>query len=68
VLGGHFLKLAVKKNHFAHGTELNPKRAANMRSLGYEIKELTMNQLKEKNNEQYNVICAFQVWSMFQIH
>ena len=47
--GGHFLKLAVKKNHLAHGIELNPKRAANMRSLGYEIKELTMNQLKKKN-------------------
>ena len=59
--GGHFLKLAVKKNHLAHGIELNPKRAANMRSLGYEIKELTMNQLKKKTNEKYNVICAFQV-------
>lgn len=58
---GHFLKLAVKKNHLAHGIELNPKSAVKMRSLGFEIKELTMKQLKEKTNEQYNVICAFQV-------
>jgi SAM-dependent methyltransferase len=59
--GGYFLRLAVKKNHIVHGIELNPKRIANMRSLGFEIKELTMDKLKEKTNEQYNVICAFQV-------
>jgi 2-polyprenyl-3-methyl-5-hydroxy-6-metoxy-1,4-benzoquinol methylase len=59
--GGHFLRRAVKKNHFVHGTELNQKRTVKMRSLGFEIKELTMNQLKEKTNEQYDVICAFQV-------
>jgi SAM-dependent methyltransferase len=58
---GYFLRLAVKKNHIVHGIELNPKRIANMRSLGFEIKELTMDKLKEKTNELYNVICAFQV-------
>ena len=59
--GGHFLRLALKKNHFVSGIELNQKRAANMLAFGYEIKELTMNQLKEKTNERYDVICAFQV-------
>jgi len=58
--GGHFLRLAAK-NHFVHGIELNRKRAIKMRSLGYEIKELTMDQLKEKTNERYDVICYFQV-------
>lgn len=58
---GHFLQAARNKGHSVQGVELNPQGAARARAMDFEIHELLLDELKEKTDQRFDVICAFQV-------
>jgi 2-polyprenyl-3-methyl-5-hydroxy-6-metoxy-1,4-benzoquinol methylase len=58
---GHFLRIAKNRNYCVEGLELNSKSAARMRSKGFKIHELLLNDLNKKTGEHYDFICSFQV-------
>lgn len=58
---GHFLKAAQQKKHHVEGIEFNSKSAARIRSLGFTIYELSLNNLNKKIDKHYDVICSYQV-------
>lgn len=58
---GHFLQAARNRGYWIQGVELNPQGAARARAMDFEIHELMLDELKEKTDERFDAICAFQV-------
>lgn len=58
---GYFLQAARSQGHTVQGVEMNPKAAARVRQMDFEIHELMLDDLKEKTGPRYDAICAFQV-------
>ena len=58
---GHFLQAARSRGHWVQGVELNPQGAARARAMDFEIHELMLDVLKEKTDQRFDAICAFQV-------
>jgi len=58
---GHFLQSAREHKHTVQGVELNPKGAKRARRLGFQVYELSLDDLSKQTNERFDAICSFQV-------
>ena len=58
---GHFLQAAREQGHQAQGVELNPKGAERARFLGFDIYEMTLDELGWEIKHRFDAICSFQV-------
>jgi len=58
---GNFLQLARNSGLDVEGVELNPKGAQRARDQGFQVHELTLEELSQNSNKRFDVICSFQV-------
>jgi len=58
---GHFLHAAREQGHAVVGVELNPRAAKRVRHRGFEVHELTLQDLSAQTEKRVDTICSFQV-------
>lgn len=58
---GYFLQLALQKDCYPSGVELNPQAANILKKKGYTVYESSLKELGSPIPELFDVICSFQV-------